>query len=122
MVALVTSTGPPPSLRVGSLGPEANPQTGLVPPPSAVRNAYFAVAIDAAVDLLEAREYAGLPRANRLAKALGEQQGFLNGFFGPDLKVALDLRIMVAVRLGITAQGNGEPGMTSSTREAEVSR
>ncbi len=95
MVALVTATGPPPSLRVGPPGPEADPRTGLPGQPSAVRNAYFAIAIDAAVDLLEAREYAGLQRADRLAKALGEQQGFLNGFFDPDLKAALDLRIMV---------------------------
>jgi hypothetical protein len=95
MGALVTTTGPPPSLRVGPPGPEANPRAGLPAQPSAVRNAYFAISIDAAVDLLEAREYAGLPRVDRLAKALGEQQGFLNGFFDPDLKAALDLRIMV---------------------------
>lgn len=95
MGALVTTTGPPPSLRVGPPGPETDPRAGLPAQPSAVRNAYFAIAIDAAVDLLEAREYVGLPRADRLAKALGEQQGFLNGIFDPDLKAALDLRIMV---------------------------
>jgi hypothetical protein len=60
-----------------------------------VHNAYFAITIDAAVDLLEAREYQGLSRADRMAKALGEQQGFLNGFFDPALKAALDLRIAV---------------------------
>lgn len=59
----------------------------------AVANAYFAVTIDAAVDLLEAREYRDLPRRERVAKAQAEQQGFLNGFFDPALGMALDLRI-----------------------------
>jgi hypothetical protein len=58
-----------------------------------VANAYFAITVDAAVDLLEAREYKGLPRHDRLSKAQAEQQGFLNGFFDPGLGVALDLRI-----------------------------
>src|ERR1700733_83583 len=72
------------------------PPPGLVPGAGApVPNAYFAVRVDSAVDLLEAREYQGLPRDDRLAKALGEQQGFVNGFFDPDLKAALDLRIVV---------------------------
>ncbi len=72
------------------------PPPGLVPGAGApVPNAYFAVRIDAAVDLLEAREYQGLSRADRLAKALGEQQGFLNGFSDPALNAALDLRISV---------------------------
>ena len=59
----------------------------------AVANAYFAVTIDAAVDLLEAREYRDLPRQERVAKAQAEQQGFLNGFFDPALGMALDLRV-----------------------------
>ncbi len=67
--------------------------TGDKPP---VANAYFAVTIDAAVDLLEAREYKGLPRQERVAKAHAEQQAFLNGFFDPALGMALDLRIKAA--------------------------
>ena len=58
-----------------------------------VANAYFAVSVDAAVDLLEAREYKDLPRQERVSKAQAEQQGFLNGFFDPGLGAALDLRI-----------------------------
>jgi hypothetical protein len=62
---------------------------------AAVSNAYFAITIDAAVNLLEAREYQGLPRDERLAKAHTEQRGFLNGFLDPTLRVAFDLRIAV---------------------------
>jgi hypothetical protein len=61
MAALLTMTGPPPGLQARAQRPDAV-------------NAYFAISVDAAVDLLEAREYQGLPRAERLAKALGEQQ------------------------------------------------
>jgi hypothetical protein len=82
MAAFLSTTAPPPGLQSSGERPD-------------VRNAYFAITIDAAVDLLEAREYQGLQRADRLAKALGEQQGFLNGFFDPALKAALDLRIVV---------------------------
>ncbi|MGH3207399.1 MAG: ATP-binding protein, partial [Trebonia sp.] len=56
-------------------------------------NAYFAVTVDAAVDLLEAREYRALSRPERLAKAQAEQQGFLSEFLDPGLGLALDLRI-----------------------------
>jgi hypothetical protein len=76
-------TAPPPGLQPGG---ERSP----------VHNAYFAVTIDAAVDLLEAREYQGLQRAERLGKALAEQQGFVNGFFDPALRAAFDLRIKVS--------------------------
>ena len=82
MGALLTMAAPPPGLHSGGERPY-------------VHNAYFAITIDAAVDLLEAREYQGLPRADRMAKALSEQQGFLNGFFDPALRAALDLRIVV---------------------------
>jgi len=82
MGAILTTIAPPPGLQSGGERP-------------GVHNAYFAIAIDAAVDLLEAREYQGLPRADRMAKALSEQQGFLNGFFDPALRAALDLRIVV---------------------------
>jgi Helicase HerA, central domain len=60
-----------------------------------VPNAYFAITIDAAVNLLEAREYQGLQREEQLVKAHAEQQRFLNGFFDPALRAALDLRIAV---------------------------
>ena len=60
MGTLHTITAPPPSLFVA----------GDRPP---VANAYFAVTIDAAVDLLEAREYRDLPRSERLTKAQAEQ-------------------------------------------------
>ena len=80
MGTLHTITAPPPSLYVA----------GDRPP---VANAYFAVAIEAAVDLLEAREYRDLPRPERLAKAQAEQQSFLNEFLDPGLGMALDLRV-----------------------------
>ena len=60
-----------------------------------VANAYFAITIDAAVNLLEAREYQGLPRGERLARAHTEQRGFLNGYLDPTLRAAFDLRIAV---------------------------
>ncbi len=60
-----------------------------------VSNAYFAIRIDAAVNLLEAREYQGLARDDRLARAHTEQRGFLNGFLDPTLRAAFDLRIAV---------------------------
>jgi hypothetical protein len=80
MGTLHTITAPPPSLYVA----------GDRPP---VANAYFAVTVEAAVDLLEAREYRDLPRPERLAKAQAEQQTFLGEFFDPGLGMALDLRI-----------------------------
>ncbi len=91
----LTTTGPPPGLWPSKDRPD-------------VSNAYFAVTVDAAVDLLEAREYRGLPRAQRLSKALDEQQGLLNGFFDPALSAALDLRIIAdpqaAVPLSVAGQ------------------
>lgn len=56
--------------------------------------AYFAVTIDAAVNLREAREYEGLPSDQRLTRALTEQHGLLSAFFDPALNVALDLRVI----------------------------
>jgi hypothetical protein len=96
MAALLTTRQPPPGLWPQSAAPEAP-------------NAYFAVTIDAAVDLLEAREYRDLPREQRLAKALDEQQGMLNGFSDPALNAALDLRIIsdpdAAVPLSVALLG-----------------
>lgn len=57
--------------------------------------AFFGVRIDAAANLLEAREYEALQRAERLRKALDEQRSFLNGFLDPSLGLVLDLRIRV---------------------------
>ena len=82
MGTLHTITAPPPSLYVVGDRPS-------------VANAYFAVTIDAAVDLLAAREYRDLPRAERLSKAQAEQLAFLNEFFDPALGAALDLRLSV---------------------------
>lgn len=96
MTALFTSVQPPPGLWPGGGRPE-------------VRNAYFAIAVDAAVDLLEAREYQNLTREQRLGKALDEQQGLLNGLSDPALNAALDLRITTdpaaAVPLSVTLVG-----------------
>jgi hypothetical protein len=89
MVALVTSTGPPPSLRVGLPGPDANPATRLVPPPSAVRTVYCL---------------------------------FLHALGVRAMRYQATWSAAVATRLGINARGNGQPGMTSSTRRAEDSR
>ena len=82
MGTLHTITAPPPSLSVVGDRPS-------------VANAYFAVTIDAAVDLLEAREYKDLPRAERLSRAQAEQLAFLNGFLDPALGAAFDLRLSV---------------------------
>ena len=58
-------------------------------------NAYFGVRIESAVDLMEAREYEGLERSERLRKALSEQHGFLNSLLSTSLNAAFDLRIVV---------------------------
>ncbi|MGZ4727687.1 MAG: ATP-binding protein, partial [Acidimicrobiales bacterium] len=58
-------------------------------------NAYFGVRIESSVDLLEAREYEGLERGERLRKALAEQHGFLNSLLATSLGAAFDLRILV---------------------------
>jgi hypothetical protein len=65
-----------------------------------VPTAYFAVTIDAAVNLREAREYQDLPPDQRLSRALEEQQGLLNQFSDPVLNVALDLRIIATPGAG----------------------
>ncbi len=60
MGSLHTISAPPPALYVlGDRAPAAN--------------AYFAISVDAAVDLLEAREYKDLPRSERVSKAQAEQ-------------------------------------------------
>lgn len=56
---------------------------------------YFGVRVEAAVNLLEAREYQGLGRAERLHKALEEQRSFLNNLLDPSLKLVVDLRTRV---------------------------
>jgi hypothetical protein len=97
MGTLHTITAPPPSLYVA----------GDRPP---VANAYFAVAIEAAVDLLEAREYRDLPRPERLAKAQAEQRSFLTEFLDPGLGMALDLRV------------TADPGATNPVSAALLGR
>ena len=61
----------------------------------------FAIRIDSAVNLLEDREYAGLQRNERLLKALGDQQAFLNGLMDPSLKCAFDLRFTASPDTGV---------------------
>jgi hypothetical protein len=82
MGTLHAASEPPPALSVNG---------GRAP----VANAYFAVTIDAAVDLRGAREYRNLPRAERVTRARAEQQAFLSAFLDPGLGAALDLRIAV---------------------------
>jgi hypothetical protein len=108
MGSLHTISAPPPALYV----------VGDRPP---VTNAYFAVTVDAAVDLVEAGEYASLSRQERVSKARAEQQGFLNGFFDPALGMALDLRIAadpaastpVSVTVLGRVWGNSDEGVTT---------
>ncbi len=57
--------------------------------------AYLGTRIDAAINLLEAREYQGLDRSQRLRKALEEQRSFLNGLLDPSLQMLVDLRTRV---------------------------
>jgi hypothetical protein len=80
---------------MGTLHSSSAPPPALYPmgdrPP--VANSYFAITIDAAVDLRDALEYRGLPRAERVSRAQAEQQGFLSEFSDPGLGVAFDLRI-----------------------------
>lgn len=83
MAGLLLRTAPPPALRPGEDGDEGRP------------TAYFGVRIDAAVNLLESREFDGLDRAGRLRKALEEQRSFLNGLLDPSLEAVLDLRTRV---------------------------
>jgi hypothetical protein len=82
MGTLHTVSAPPPALSVaGDRAP--------------VANAYFAVTIDSAVDLVEARGYENLTRPQRVSKARAEQQAFLARFLDPGLHAALDLRVAV---------------------------
>jgi hypothetical protein len=87
MGTLHTVSAPPPALYA----------TGDRPP---VTNAYFAITVEAAVDLRQTRRYQNLPRAQRVAKALAEQQGFLDAFADPALGAALDLRVATDPKAG----------------------
>lgn len=60
-----------------------------------IATAYLGARIDAAVNLLEAREYADLSRSDRLRTALEEQRAFLNGLLDPSLQMLVDLRTRV---------------------------
>jgi len=81
-VASLLRSAPAPALRGGAHGQ---------PMPSA----YAGVRIDAAVNLLEAREYDGLLTEQRLQKAVYEQQRFINSLLDPSLAAALDLRTRI---------------------------
>jgi uncharacterized protein DUF87 len=81
-MGLLASTAPPPSVLDRKPGGD-------------VATAYLGARIDAAVNLLEAREYADLPRPERLRKALDEQRAFLNGLLDPSLQMLVDLRTRV---------------------------
>ncbi|HXT92268.1 MAG TPA: DUF87 domain-containing protein [Trebonia sp.] len=112
MGSLHTISAPPPALYVvGDRAP--------------VANAYFAITVDAAVDLLEAREYKDLSRSERVSKAQAEQQGFLNGFFDPGLGAAFDLRVVAnpadSTPLSVALLGRvwGSGGVDTVTARAE---
>ena len=81
-MGLLVSTGPSPGLAVDGAAGDTT-------------TAYIGVRIDAAVNLLEAREYAGQTRAERLRIALEEQRSFLNGLLDPSLQMLVDLRTRV---------------------------
>ncbi len=86
-------------------GQQGDPILGAnLPPPYLQRflpgrfgeiSGYAGVSIDAAVNLLEAREYANLDRPARLHTALVEQQQFLSGLLGYAGRAAFDLRLTV---------------------------
>ncbi len=80
--AIAPGTAPPPSPRADE-------------PRDEVATAYLGARIDAAVNLMEAREYAGLSRPERLRTALEEQRSFLNGLLDPSLQMLVDLRTRV---------------------------
>jgi hypothetical protein len=80
-VTTLLRSAPPPALQVEADTPQ-------------VESAVFGVRIDAAVNLLEAREYAGLSRDERLSKALAEQRAFVNQQLEPSLGL-IDLRTRV---------------------------
>ncbi len=94
------------SLHVASAPPPALSVAGDRAP---VANAYFAVTVDAAVDLREARGYRSLTRAERVSRAQAEQREFVGAFLDPGLGAALDLRVAVdpaaAAPLSVTLLG-----------------
>jgi DNA helicase HerA-like ATPase len=81
-MGVLASSAPPPSL----LGDK---------PGGDIATAYLGARIDAAVNLLEAREYAGLSRSDRLRTALDEQRSFLNGLLDPSMQMLVDLRTRI---------------------------
>ncbi len=79
---MLTSTAPRPTLAADQAAGD-------------LATAYLGVRIDAAVNLLEAREYTGLSRTERLRTALDEQRSFLNGLLDPSRQMLVDLRTRV---------------------------
>ena len=107
-------TAPPPALRVDGYA-------------AAVPSAIFGIRIESAVNLLEAREYQGLDRDQRLRKALDEQRAFVNQLLDPRLGL-VDLRTRVepgaAVPIAIVLLGRtwdteatGHEGAAAGRRE-----
>lgn len=78
----IIRSAPAPGLRIGD---PRDPQPTV----------YFGIRLDAAVDLLEARESEGLERTQQLRKALDEQRTYINAVLDPSLGLALDLRTRV---------------------------
>jgi hypothetical protein len=89
-------------------------------------SAYFGITIDAAVNLLEAREYAALDRDTRLRKALGEQTELLTSLLGFAGRAAFDLRIITdgattpKLRFAILGRLWGEPSHTIAESAVSV--
>ena len=87
-------------------GPPVATLVDHVAPPSVVQqlhpqwrggtwSAITGVRITSAVNLLEFRDYAEIPRRERLARAIQEQQQFVSSLFGMANQAAFDLRLTV---------------------------
>jgi Helicase HerA, central domain len=111
-VTTLLRTAPPPALRVD----------GDV---AAVPSAIFGIRIESAVNLLEAREYHGLDRDQRLGKALDEQRAFVNQLLDPRLGL-VDLRTRVepgaAVPIAITLLGRTWDTEATGHEDAAIGR
>lgn len=107
------------------LVPASLPVPGVVPDGIGehTESLLFAIRINAAVNLLEEREYAGLQRAERTTKALEEQHAFLNSLLDPSLRCAFDLRVIAqpdaAVPIDVALVGRT---WASSDASTEASR
>jgi hypothetical protein len=111
-VTTLLRTAPPPALRVDGDA-------------AAVASAIFGIRIESAVNLLEAREYQGLDRDQRLRKALDEQRAFVNQLLDPRLGL-VDLRTRVipgaAVPIAITLLGRTWDTEATGHEDAAIGR